>query len=914
MKYISKNIKNQWQQYFKYYTMLFLLAAMLVFSWYFLTGTSFIWKKDGWTQHYKSLIYYSRYLRQIFYGIFYKHQFALPQWDFSIGEGNDILAAFHYYVIGDPFTILSMFVPSSYMYIYYEAVIILRMYLAGIAFSYFCFKTGRTSHYAVIAGSLTYVFCYWVVINAVTHPYFLNPMIYMPLLLTGIEKLLKKESPKLFIISVFLSAISNFYFFYMLVILTIIYVVIRLYILYRGRLKKCLPVLWRIIVSSVLGVLMASVILLPVCYIFLNDTRMSSEATYPFLYPLSYYGQLPVLFTTSNHINWTSMGYAAPVLPAVFLLFYKRRKYFLIKSLFITGIVIILIPFFGKALNGFSYVTNRWSFAFAFVCAYIITLMWPCLLHLKTKEVKMLAACITFYFIICIAVCIISENTSKNVCVSVFLAYMFLIVVMPQAVQFKNKIRISGRTGKQKAAIAIIIFSIFCNSYFSYVYSGYIQKRKKTSEIQELTHDETNAVLKASELDNTNSFFRYSGKELTENANIIAGISSTQYFWSLSNPCAVDFRGKLELCEEMSFKYTGYDDSAALMALASVLYYTQPSGKKDSPPYGFELMENVSNPDYTVYRNKYALPPGYTYESYISKEEWEELPAIHKQETLLQNIVIEDYNGKIPKSSVKYLSEEIDYKATCENNDVIIKDNSFKVLSDSAKIKLKFKSPGNSEIYFYIKGLDLKGNLTIPEELVHGNVTKAEIKLKSSKGNIKNLIYRTKQNQHYNSRHDFTINLGYSKKPLKWITVTFPVAGTYSFDSIGIVCEPMQEYENKISALKEDTLKNIETGTNYFSGNISLNQPKFLCIPIPCSDGWEAFVDGKKTDLYKANLMYMALELDAGSHNILLKYHTPFLKAGACVSVISVLFSGVWIWLLKTRKKKGRLNKYEIHK
>ncbi len=53
MEYISKNIKNQRQQYFKYYTMLFLLAAMLVFSWYFLTGTSFIWKKDGWTQHYK---------------------------------------------------------------------------------------------------------------------------------------------------------------------------------------------------------------------------------------------------------------------------------------------------------------------------------------------------------------------------------------------------------------------------------------------------------------------------------------------------------------------------------------------------------------------------------------------------------------------------------------------------------------------------------------------------------------------------------------------------------------------------------------------------------------------------------------------------------------------------------------------
>jgi len=31
----------------------------------------------------------------------------------------------------------------------------------------------------------------------------------------------------------------------------------------------------------------------------------------------------------------------------------------------------------------------------------------------------------------------------------------------------------------------------------------------------------------------------------------------------------------------------------------------------------------------------------------------------------------------------------------------------------------------------------------------------------------------------------------------------------------------------------------------------------------------------EKTDLYKANLMYMALDSDTGSHSIVLKYHTP---------------------------------------
>lgn len=107
------------------------------------TGTSFIWEHDGWMQHYKALVYYSRYLRQIFYSIFCEHQLNIPAWDFNIGEGNDIIATLHYYVIGDPFTVFSVFVPEAFMYVYYAAILILRMYLAGIAFSVLCFKTGE---------------------------------------------------------------------------------------------------------------------------------------------------------------------------------------------------------------------------------------------------------------------------------------------------------------------------------------------------------------------------------------------------------------------------------------------------------------------------------------------------------------------------------------------------------------------------------------------------------------------------------------------------------------------------------------------------------------------------------------------------------------------------------------------------
>ena len=63
----------------------------------------------------------------------------MPMWDMNIGYGSDILTTLHYYVIGDPLTLLSVFVPANKTEVLYEVLIFLRIYLAGISFSIFCF-------------------------------------------------------------------------------------------------------------------------------------------------------------------------------------------------------------------------------------------------------------------------------------------------------------------------------------------------------------------------------------------------------------------------------------------------------------------------------------------------------------------------------------------------------------------------------------------------------------------------------------------------------------------------------------------------------------------------------------------------------------------------------------------------------
>ena len=321
--------------YFQMYTIVFVICALFICSWFYLTGRTFISKGDGILQHYPALVYYAKYLRTILRNLILDHQLIIPNWDFSIGEGSDILATLHYYVIGDPFTFFSVFIPTRYMHLYYAFIILLRLYLSGIAFSCLCFQTGQQNQYGILAGSLSYVFCYWAMHNMVSHPYFLNPLLYMPMLLIGIEKIFRSERPYLFIFSVFLSAVSNFYFFYMLALITTIYVMVRVFTFYHYNFKYAVLQILRIGLAAIIGVAMGAVIFLPIFFIFINDTRMSSESAINIFYTLSYYSSLPARFLTSGSSYWMCMGFAAPVLPAIFLLFYKNKDNKLLKILFL---------------------------------------------------------------------------------------------------------------------------------------------------------------------------------------------------------------------------------------------------------------------------------------------------------------------------------------------------------------------------------------------------------------------------------------------------------------------------------------------------------------------------------------------------------------------------------------------------
>ena len=165
-------MNNNRKRYYLTYTILFVFISLIIFSYYYLNNRTFINSgNDGLIQHYKALLYYSEYLKTIISNIF-KGKFIIPHWDFNIGEGSDILKTLHFYTIGDPLSVFSIFFNRNNMYVYYDLSILIRLYLAGIIFSNLCFYTGKDNIYAVLAGSFAYIFSYWGLLNVNEHIYF----------------------------------------------------------------------------------------------------------------------------------------------------------------------------------------------------------------------------------------------------------------------------------------------------------------------------------------------------------------------------------------------------------------------------------------------------------------------------------------------------------------------------------------------------------------------------------------------------------------------------------------------------------------------------------------------------------------------------------------------------------------------
>lgn len=86
---------------------------------------------------------------------------------------------------------------------------------------------------------------------------------------------------------------------------------------------------------------------------------------------------------------------------------------------------------------------------------------------------------------------------------------------------------------------------------------------------------------------------------------------------------------------------------------------------------------------------------------------------------------------------------------------------------------------------------------------------------------------------------------------------------------------------------------------NFVELEAKLSSQKFLFLSDSYYPGWQAFVDGKHTTIYRADYVFRAILLEPGEHRIRFQYSPLSFKIGASITFVTLVICGVWL----TRKK-----------
>ncbi len=88
---------------------------------------------------------------------------------------------------------------------------------------------------------------------------------------------------------------------------------------------------------------------------------------------------------------------------------------------------------------------------------------------------------------------------------------------------------------------------------------------------------------------------------------------------------------------------------------------------------------------------------------------------------------------------------------------------------------------------------------------------------------------------------------------------------------------------------RSDAMRMTGFSQTHIKGEITLDKPKLLFFSIPFDTGWQAFDNGKPVRMIKANIGFMGVMLDAGTHQIELTYRIEYLWVRAAVSILMLL-------------------------
>ena len=385
-----------------------------------------------------------------------------------------------------------------------------------------------------------------------------------------------------------------------------------------------------------------------------------------------------------------------------------------------------------------------------------------------------------------------------------------------------------------------------------------------------------------------------------QNLSIYYGYPSTECFLSIGNQYV--YKLNQELVDNQYSTTScmrGFGDRTKITTLLGTKYYIADKENEKSIPYGYLLKEEQN--DVKTFENQYPLSMGVVYTQYMTRKNYESLSPLEKEDVLLKTAVVEEQDvqkwnmqekiqEKTDLKDIKESTKIVPYKMI--DKEKIIKENEIITTKNNQSIDLEISNIKNSELYVFISGFEFQENNkhTITANL-HGKKVSKTIENKMTSA-------------YYQPAPEILLPLGYYEDASGKINLKFSAKGTYQLEKIEIIAVPMDSYEETIGQLQQNELQNVNVTNKEIKGTIHIKENGILQIATSYTTGWKAYVDGVPTDTIRVNTAFIGIPLEAGEHEIYLKYEVPYLKLGMVCTLIGILGLTILIILRVNKEKK----------
>ena len=195
----------------------------------------------------------------------------------GVGLGSNYTALYAYY-LSSPFNWLLILCPQSLVVEFMTYLIVLKIGLCGLTMAYYLSKRFNTRHMGIAFFGICYALSGYMAAYS-WNIMWLDCLWLAPLILLGLERLVKEHKPFLYCVSLGLAILTNYYIAIMLCIFLLLYFICLIIMLPRQKFHQYLVKIGLFALYSLIAGGLAAVLLVPAARALM--TTASADTTFP---------------------------------------------------------------------------------------------------------------------------------------------------------------------------------------------------------------------------------------------------------------------------------------------------------------------------------------------------------------------------------------------------------------------------------------------------------------------------------------------------------------------------------------------------------------------------------------------------------------------------------------------------------